>query len=233
MREINWTKYIFVFMITGAIFFSAVFLSGYFGGKKMEELKNIEDKISMNILASETQFALLSDSSCRNINNSMLSQELNSLSSKLAYMEGSLGTENAEVERLKKYYSLLQIKDYLLLKKVGEKCDFPPVFILYFYSNKGDCSDCLKAGYALTYLRKEYPRLRIYSFDYNLDLSTVKTLIAMYGIKNDLPAIVINGKVYYGFKGREEMEDLFPELRGIGKSATTTKKTKNGLRITE
>jgi len=220
-------------MITGAIFFSAVFLSGYLNGKKMEELKNIEDKISMNILASETQFALLSDSSCRNINNSMLSQELNSLAAKLAYMESSLGTEDAEVERLKKYYSLLQIKDYLLLKKVGEKCDFPPVFILYFYSNKGDCPDCQKAGYALTYLRREYPRLRIYSFDYNLDLSTVKTLIAMYGIKNDLPAIVLNGKVYYGFKGREEMEDLFPELRGIGKSATSTEKNKNGLRITE
>ena len=226
MREINWTKYIFVFLITVAIFYSAVFLSGYLGEKKMKELKNIEDKISMNILASETQFALLSDSSCKNINNSMLSQELNSLSAKLAYMEGNLGTDDAEVERLKKYYSLLQIKDYLLLKRVGEKCDFPPVFILYFYSNKGDCSDCQKAGYALTYLRKEYPRLRIYSFDYNLNLSTVKTLISMYGIKNDLPAIVINGKVYYGFKGREEMEDLFPELRDIGKkTATSTEKT--------
>ena len=209
-------------MITGAIFFSAVFLSGYFGGKKMEELKNIEDKISMNILASETQFALLSDSSCKNINNSMLSQELNSLSSKLAYMEGGSGVDRAEMERLKKYYSLLEIKDYLLLKKVGEKCDFPPVFILYFYSNEGDCPDCQKAGYALTYLRKEYPRLRIYSFDYNLDLSTVKTLIAMYGIKNELPAIVINGKAYYGFKGRKEMEDLFPELRNIGEETATS-----------
>ncbi len=227
MREINWTKYIFVLMVTTAIFFSAIFLSGYLSGKKIEELKNIEDNISMNILASETQFALLSDASCENITNSVLSQELNSLASKLSYMESSFGTDNAEVVRLKKYYSLLQIKDYLLLKKVGEKCDSPPVFILYFYSNKGDCRDCQKAGYALTYLRNKYPRLRIYSFDYNLNLSTVKTLISMYGIKNDLPAIVINGKVYYGFKGREEMENLFPELRNIGKeTAADTDETK-------
>ncbi len=213
MKEINWTKYIFVFIITATVFLSAVFLSSYLSGKKIKELNRIEDKISMDILASETQFSLLSESTCDNVDNSFLSQELNSLSTKLAFMEGSLGSDNAEVERLKKYYSLLEIKDYLLLKKVGEKCDSPPVFILYFYSNKGDCSDCQRTGYALTYLRSEYPQLRIYSFDYNLDLSTIKTLIAMYGIKNNLPAIVINGEVYYGFRGREEMENLFPDLK--------------------
>ncbi len=213
MREINWTKYIFVLIITGVIFISVVSLSGYFSGKKMEELNNIEDKISMNILASETQFLLLGESSCKNIDNSVLSRELNSLAAKLDYSEKNLGVDNAEVKRLKKYYSLLEIKDYLLLKKMGEKCDFSPVFILYFYSNKGDCPDCQSAGYALTYLRREYPRLRIYSFDYNLDLSTIKTLIAMYGVKNDLPAIVINGEVYYGLKAQDEIKELFPDVK--------------------
>ncbi len=235
MREINWAKYIFVFMVTAAVFFSAVLLSGYLKGKKIGELKRIEDKISMDILASETQFALLGESSCGDVDNSVLSREMNSLAAKLAYSEANLGAGNREVERLKKYYSLLQIKDYLLLKKVAEKCDVPPVFILYFYSNEGDCSDCKKAGYALTYLRREYPRLRIYSFDYNLDLSAVKTLIAMHGIENDLPAIVIDGKVYYGLKARSEMEELFPKVKDAagergGEEATSTD-SGNGERL--
>ena len=222
MREINWTKYILAFATTAAIFFSAIFLSNYFSGKKIDELKFIEDKIAMDILASETQFALLKESSCRDIDNSVLSKELNSFSKRLSYMEGSFGIDNPQVVRLKKYYSLLQIKDYLLLKKVGEKCNFPPVFILYFYSNKGDCSDCEKTGYVLTHLRKAYPQLKIYSFDYNLDISTVKTLIDVYGIEDNLPAIVMNRKTHYGFKVLEEMEELLPELKNIEESETAT-----------
>ncbi len=213
MNEPKGGKYIFVFIITGAIFVSAFFLSEYFSGKKLDDLKFIESRIAMDILESETQFALLGESSCKNIDNSVLSRELNSLAIKIDYSEKNLGVNDEEVQRLKKYYSLLQIKDYLLLKKVAQKCDFPPVFILYFYSNEGDCADCKKAGYALTYLREEYPGLRIYSFDYNLDLPALKTLIDMYEVKNELPAIFMNGEVYYGLKARDEMKELFPDLK--------------------
>ena len=228
MSEFKWGKYIFVFVITGAIFFSAFLLSDYFSGKKMDDLKFIESRIAMDILESETQFALLGESSCKNIDNSVLSRELNSLATKLAYSENNLEIDNQEVERLKKYYSLLQIKDYLLLKKVAEKCDFPPVFILYFYSNEGDCADCKKAGYALTYLRKEYPGLRIYSFDYNLDLSALKTLITMYEVKDELPAIFMNGEVYYGLKARDEMKELFPDLKSAEEGIENGKEEKGG-----
>ena len=53
----------------------------------------------------------------------MLSQELNSLAEKLSYTEGQFGSDNIEVVRLKQYYSLLQIKDYLLSKKSPKSAD--------------------------------------------------------------------------------------------------------------
>ena len=130
-------------------------------------------------------------------------------------MEQNLGDENPDVISLKKYYSLLQIKDYLLVGKVNEKCGVKAITIIYFYSNKGDCADCQKEGYVLTSLREEYPELRIYSFDYNLDLSAVKTMRSLYGVRNKIPALVIWDENYYGFKTASDIEKIIPQLKKL------------------
>ena len=188
----------------------------------------------MDILASETQFALLKDSSCRAIDHSTaFSEELSSLAARLTYMEENLGNSNSDVVNLKKYYSLLQVKDYLLVKQVKEKCGVKPITIIYFYSNTGDCDDCVREGYVLTKLREEFPELRIYSFDYNLDLSVVKTMKSIYGVRNTLPALNIWEENYYDYKSAEDIEKIIPQLKRIRaerekaeapKTATSTKR---------
>ena len=100
------------------------------------------------------------------------------------------------------------------------------MFVLYFYSNQGNCSECGPAGDVLTYLRTQYPGLRVYSFDYNLDLSAVRTLISLRGLQGQLPALVINDRPpVYGFKTFEEIQTLIPELKTLSTTtaATSTK----------
>jgi len=60
-------------------FCTAIYLSNYFGNKKIDQLKSIQDKISIDILSSETQFSLLSELSCKNISDSVFSSELGEL----------------------------------------------------------------------------------------------------------------------------------------------------------
>ncbi|MBI3634222.1 MAG: hypothetical protein HY228_01225 [Candidatus Yonathbacteria bacterium] len=228
--KIETKKYLIVLAITTLVFFGALLVSNHFSEKRLAEIKSIENNISLDILSSETQFALLKESSCKAIDHSTaFSEELNELAQKLSYMEENLGDKNADVLNLKKYYSLLQTKDYLLIGKVNEKCGIKPITIIYFYSNRGDCADCKKEGYALTKLREEYPELRIYSFDYNLDLSVVKTMKSIYLIKNTLPALVISDESYYGFKDPEEIEKIIPQLKKIRQArekATTATSTR-------
>ena len=155
----EWKKYIYTFGITAAIFVTAIFLSNYFGQKKLNEIKNIESRIAVDILASETQFSLLEELSCRDIGSTFLSKELAELGDKLAFTEESRGADDPEVINLKRYYSLLQIKDFLLFQKVKARCgaptgSLPP--IIYFYSNEdGACDDCEKEGVVLTRSREE------------------------------------------------------------------------------
>lgn len=210
----NWKKYIFVFVITCGLFITALYLSNFFNSKKIDNLKAIQDKISIDILSSETQFSLLEESSCQNVTQSFLSQELNSLGEKIGSSEENIGSSE-DVLSLKRYYSLLEIKDYLLMKRVTERCKQKSVFVLYFYANKTDCEDCDKQSYVLTALREKYPGLRVYSFDYNLDVSAVQTMISIYKVENDLPALVINGETYNGFQSVENIETNLPELKTL------------------
>lgn len=222
-NKIDWRKYVFALVITSAVFFTALFVSNYFNERRIETIRNIEDRISIDILSLETQFDLLEELSCGEITeNSALSKELNALEQRLSYTEAQLGADNEEVLKLKQSYSLLQIKDYLLMKKISEKCGLNPIFILYFYSNKGDCEDCIRMGHVLTFLRGQYPKLRVYSFDYNLGLSALDTLITINDIEARLPAFVIGNEAYYGFHSREEMEKIIPLLDTLREETATS-----------
>ncbi len=212
----------FTFFVTTAIFVTAFFASNFFSQKRVENVKFIQDSIAIDILSSETQFDLLKEVSCQNVNESILSPELNALGDKLSHTESERGEKDADVIYLKKYYSLLQVKDYLLSKKLAEKCGSKKkqVFIIYFYSNKGTCIDCQKEGYVLTRLKEKYPELRVYSFDYDLSLSVIDSLKTIYRINpSPLPALVIEDIMYTGYKSMEELEALLPDTL---KEATTT-----------
>ncbi len=202
----DWKKYLIVFFITASLFLIAVYVSNYFGDKKINQLKLIQDEIAIDILSSETQFSLLAELSCKNISDSVLAGELGELGSKLAWGEQNLGATE-EVSYLRKYYSLLQIKDYLLMKRISERCKIKSAFILYFYTTAENCSECEKQGLVLSALRDKYPELRVYSFDYSTDLSAVKAMLQIYKIEDTkLPALVIEDDVWTGFHSIEELE---------------------------
>lgn len=217
-------KYIFTFIITLAIFATAFFASSFFSDKRVENVKSIQDTIAIDILSSETQFDLLKEVSCGNVSENFLSLQLATLGDKLSHAENERGSKDEDIVYLKKYYSLLQIKDYILSKKLVEKCgsEKEPVFIIYFYSNMGDCPECQREGFVLTRLKEKYPELRVYSFDYHLDLAAIQSLKTIYRVTSSLPSVVIEDKTYVGFKSLEELEDLLPDTL---KEATSTKAT--------
>lgn len=221
-RKEGWAKYVVVFLITVGIFATIFYVSSTLTNKKVDQLTTIQDNISIDLLSSETQYQLLGDLDCSQINTSILSDQLNDLAGKIEYLESSNGKSD-QLTQLEQQYSLLEIKDYLLMKQVTARCGTKSVFILYFYTSAANCSDCVKQGYVLTDLRQQYPALRVYSFDYSLNLSAITTLETIYGIKDtELPAIVSGGKVYTGFHSVDDIETLIPSLKDTLVPGTST-----------
>ncbi len=223
-NNFDWKKYVVVFFITLGLFLVASYLSNYFSEKKINQLKLIQDDVAINILSSETQFSLLQDLSCKTLSDSVFSAELEELGSKLEWGQENLGSTQ-EVQYLKKYYSLLQIKDYLLMKKISERCKVKSAFILYFYTTAENCSECERQGLVLSALREKYPELRVYSFDFSTDLSAVKAMLNIYKIEDTkLPALVIDDNLSTGFYSIEDLEARIKDSFKIQEVKTLNKK---------
>ena len=64
----------------------------------------------------------------------------------------------------------------------------------------------------LSSLHDKYPELRVYSFDYSIDLSAVKAMLQIYKIKDTkLPALVLSDELLTGFHGVDELDALLKE----------------------
>ena len=207
-------------IITGLIIGTIVYAIGYLNQQRIAELNAIQDQLSIDTLSLDTQFSLLESAPCSAASEGTeLTSELNDLGDRLSYTEGQLGTDNAQVVLLKKQYSLLEIRDYLVTKQLASACGTKPVTVLYFYSNvSGECADCDRASYALSYLRQNYPNLRVYSFDYHLDVGALATLISLDKVRPEFPSFIIQGTPSYGFTDLATLEKQFPK----GALATST-----------
>jgi len=211
--------------LTVLIIGTVLYAVSYLNGQRVAELNAIEDQLSIDTLSLDTQFSLLETAPCSvALEGTELTSELNDLGDRLAYAESQLGKDDAQVVRLKSQYSLLEIRDYLVTKQLGKTCGTKPVTVLYFYSNEGDCADCDRAGFALSYLRQNYPAIRVYSFDYNLNLGAEQTLISLDKVKRQFPAFIIQGATTYGFTSLEDLEKQFPKSAFASSTASTTNK---------
>jgi hypothetical protein len=220
-QSTSFFKYFVVFLITLCVFITASYVSDFFTNKKVQNIKSVQDKIFLDLLSSETQFSLLQEIPCNTDSASIVSPEMNSLAEKVSSSEHTSSIDSEELASLKKYYSILEIKDYLLMKRISERCSSKNEFILYFYED-GNSTDTLKQEYALDALREKYPQLRVYLFDTKLDLSALRSMISIYKPEKDSTAwVVVNDKVYTGFKSVEDIEKIIPGLKTTAKKDTT------------
>ncbi len=209
-RRIDKHKFLLVFIMTTLIFVVGMFVGDYFSSKKLSTVEEMEQDMKIETMAIELQYELLSEDPCSSVNSTPLTDKLYDLSRKLDYMENVLGPENPSVRGLKEYYFLLEIQHYLFLKKIKKECEGDYDFILYFYSNKGDCPTCEEQGYALSYMRKINENVRIYPFDINIENIALETIQDQFNMKkeNGLPILVINGVTHYGFKNSDKLISL-------------------------
>lgn len=201
-------KYVAAFAITTLIFIVGIIIGNYISTQKLSTIDDLQRDLMQKTISSELQYLLMSEHPCESVDASELTQELFDIGSKLDFMENQLGKTNADVISLKAYYSLLEIRHWLFLKKTKKECGVNADLIVYFYSNEGDCPECQQQGYVLSTIHRNYPSVNIYSFDINIGDPAVTTLRRIYGAKA-APTLIINDKIMPGFHSMHEIEEMF------------------------
>jgi hypothetical protein len=228
MKKVSTKLYAVALGLTALIFIAAILTSFYINARKTTALKSEEDAIAINILSLESQSDILTahvtginaagPDSKNVITNAIttaagIAANLDDLQSKLDFMQNQLGSDNPDVFRLKRYYSLLEIKDYVLEQALvknspAEKtATSTPLFILYFYGGAGqDCPTCLAQQYILEAIQQKYPWAHVYSFDYSADLAAIESFIPLRNLPATPPVVIINGTTYPGFADLSDAE---------------------------
>ncbi len=204
-KKINIKKYILVFIITTLIFLFGLMLGNNISDNKLSKVNTLEQDIRTDTMAIELQYLLLAEDPCSSVNSTTLSEELYEMGGKLDFMEQSLGKKNKDVIRLKNYYSLLELRHWLFMKKQKKECNTDNTLVLYFYSNLGDCERCEEQGFVLNYLRKKHPNINVYSFDININNIALETVKKLYEV-NKVPTVIINDNVLEDFNTLEYLE---------------------------
>ena len=202
-HDVSLFKYGLVFCLTIVVFLFGVLLGNYFTERKFDSINSIEDNLRIQTAGAELQYLLLIQQPCKYINSTPLTDDLYRISERLDYMESQRGENDVDVLRLKNTYSLLQLRHWLFTLKTNEQCKTNQVPVLYFYSNSGDCPQCKEQGYTLTYLRKHYPDLRVYSFDVNVKNPALDTLKQVHQI-TATPTLILPDRTL-GFTTIDEM----------------------------
>jgi len=205
-KNINKMKVLATFSLATLIFLVGIMLGNFISNKKIDMIMDLEQDLKTETYAAETQYMLLTQEPCRDVDTSPLNEELYQIGSKIAYMENQLGATNKKVIELKEYYSLLEIKHWMLLKKIQSECNQDFNLILYFYSNNGDCQSCEQQGFILNYIKKKHENTKVYSFDINNKNSALSTLKLIYNITGT-PSLVINDRPFIGFKETKDIEN--------------------------
>ena len=194
--------------IIGIIIAIIVFVTGFLLGlaitqSRYADIEDFETKLRIDAYNFDVQYLLLQEEPCKFIEDPF-TEELYLIGAELSALEAERGFEDKDVLRLKNYYSMLEIRNWIFLKTFKEKCGKDYVLNLYFYSNK-DCEDCLEQGEILTSLRQKYPKIRTYSFDINIDNKALSALKQLYNVE-EAPTMVFDSVTLSGFRTEEELE---------------------------
>ncbi len=203
----EFNKYVASFAVATLLLIIGIFVGNHIAETKISNIKQMESDMQFDIMSMEIQDLLFTQNPCYAIP-IQLEEGLKDTSLKISFMEDQLGKADERVINLKKDYSLLQIKHYIIMNTRKEKCGLNYGTILFFYSNKKEkIADSEKQGYVLDSIRRQYQveNVKIYSLDMDLDLYVIDELAGFYDI-SDIPAMVINNRTFIGFKSRDEVE---------------------------
>lgn len=203
LREISWRTYAAAFVISLFLFGAGV-LAGVFASRELAG--SLSSEIA-NVRARAVELELVSLIEPGGSGCGLLEGQLNEFDAQTASIDRRvdlLGRQRGpfaqDYVQLKREFTLMQLRDLLLVQKLANACNRTVDTALFFYTN--DCPDCTRQGEIGPLVKQARPEARIYAFDAGLGSPAVGALMGLYGVKS-FPSLVVNGKLVEGFTSAE------------------------------
>ncbi len=211
-KKISWSFYAITLIITIIVFTSGIYFGVLLSKVKVGELQSSVSDMEKIRIEQELNLLLvnyLPNKTCDIISYEVeeMIPQINELARELTYYEETKKFEETHYIETKREYMINQIKYWLYLERLKSSCNLNITTLIYFYSNK-DCDLCKDQGIVLDYMKNRHKNnLMIFAFDKDIELNSIKIIIKSYGVE-ELPSIIIDGKLYQGFIDKDSLENL-------------------------
>ncbi len=193
--------------MTVLIFLVGTLIAYIISSQTSEEIIETQKEVRNYFLSLNLQSEIASEYICE-VDVFELTKEKAELGKRIDILEKNLGKDHEKVENLKLDYTLLSLRQWLLVKKVKEECNKDTNIIIFFYSNKINRTESESQGYILDYIYEKYPeKVVIYAFDINQDTPALNTIKTIYQVKK-APTVIINENLFAGLQTKEQLESL-------------------------
>jgi hypothetical protein len=221
-QKVNILRHIGVLLLTNIIFFLGLFI-----GNTVEEMRvdtlysQLQDQdLDYQKMLVESQYIdYLVDTktqnnvSCDTIKGAYFTsiQNLGDSTIKLEQYINNANSNEEDYQRIKDYYSNVQVTYWLLAQKIENLCQSNLNTVLFFYGDKKKCPSCEDQGVHLTYVKQKLKDdVLIFNFDAE-KTGAIKLISQNYQIQGrELPSLIINGKLL-GFLSNEELFQVLCE----------------------
>ncbi len=203
-RKISFPLYVAAFLITTFIFGAGVYIGIVIEQEAAKSIYSSIEKSTQRIANTQLMFLLEDSPSFCSVYEEELEKvfdEADMLGKELEYLEKQKQVYDPE---LKNKYFALELRNYLMAKKVKDVCSGNFSLVLYFYSD--NCTECKEQGGELTKAReRSNGKLKVFSFDGSSKSSIVDALKKEHNIST-YPTMLINEEYKLtGFRNAEQI----------------------------
>lgn len=212
MRKISREIYIVAALITLGVFLLGLLLGLVIEGKRTNYIESVSKEQNLDFSSLQVQYAFIDQLSQEKNCNAVAKtfeeniKNLESTRLRIESFDENAKLNKNEFDLLKRDYTLAQLRYWLLAKTTKELCGEDIVSILYFFSDDKECPNCNEQAFVLTYLKKLFKeKLLIFSFDSKFEKEPMINLLEKSYNITKYPALIIEGKKYEGFNGKEDI----------------------------
>lgn len=210
-KVISKKRYYLAFLIGTIIFLTGFLITYSISYMEFQRINNLQDPISYKIFEDKLQYTLFNEDICSEKNYLTISEDLAFQGGIIGQLEEKMGKDNQDVLFRKKFYSLILIEHFELVKIYNERCNKKINTILFFYSNEKEEIDYSEdVGNLLSVLYEQNNgNLAIYSFDTNLNSTLLNSLKEKYNVSGPMTLIVNENQT---LKELNNLNQIYPLL---------------------
>jgi hypothetical protein len=214
VREINLRRHVAVLIIVALVFTVGVFIGMRQGLDSVAALAGDYESIYMNSAMMDTIF--LMEGSEIGPNESCMSysylfdrynSDLAAFNTRLWEAEQRLGRQDPALFSLKDKFNTMEVRNYLLLRKVDSLCGANHTVVLYFYSNKNYNPEKDQGAIIQSAISGMAEKPVVYHFDIDVKNPAVDVLVRHYQV-DVVPSMVVDGKLFEGYRGINQTKEM-------------------------